>query len=588
MKLHFENAKFKNILSFGNKFTKINFNAGLNLITGNNGSGKSSALLDTLSFCLFGQPYRKINIEDLVNRKNKKNLEVTYTFWINNDKFSITRGLKPKKLIIIKNDIPINILSTKGLVQNEIDKIIGINYKLFKQIISLSINYNEPFLKLSIPKKREIIEQIFSIDVFAEMSKIIKTEIKDLKIKIDTSKNVNDILKQSISFNDNNIKQLEKTENTFEQNKKKEIDNINLEITNYKNKILELKENGRILLTQNIDIIDNREELENQKSKIISEIAEYNVKLKSIEDNINFLNKYDTCPNCNNKISKEYKQINIKNNNNIKIEYKTLIKSHNETLLKIKNDIDDIEHKIYRQEIKKNNIKTLKEKIINLNSLLKNCNNRKKIIQDRKFEFDINKAKEDIENEKLKYNNNKIKIKQDEKDLNYRKIIIETLSDTGIKSFIFKEMIPILNHNINEYLTLFELPMFIEFDKYMKETIKIINNKSDNTSYYCFSEGEKRRIDMSILLSFISIKKSLSMWNCNLLIIDELFDSSIDEIGLQKIIDSLNNMINNKNKLGIYIISHRIKKEYFSQFEFLMEINKKLNGFSEIKYLKKY
>jgi len=125
-------------------------------------------------------------------------------------------------------------------------------------------------------------------------------------------------------------------------------------------------------------------------------------------------------------------------------------------------------------------------------------------------------------------------------------------------------MIPILNYNINEYLSLFELPVKIEFDKYMNENIKVLGGNLDNVSYYCFSEGEKKRIDMSILLSFIAIKKSLATWNCNLLVIDELFDSSIDEAGLSKLIDSMNNMITDENNLGIYIISHRLKKEYFS------------------------
>ena len=134
MRLTFKSAEFKNILSFGNKPTTINFNKGLNLITGTNGAGKSSALLDTLAFCLFGQPYRKIKIEELINRQNKKNLEVTYTFKINDNLYVLTRGLKPKKLSITKNGVLVKILSTKGLTQDEIDKIIGINYKIFKQI----------------------------------------------------------------------------------------------------------------------------------------------------------------------------------------------------------------------------------------------------------------------------------------------------------------------------------------------------------------------------------------------------------------------------------------------------------------------
>jgi len=588
MKLTFESAEFKNILSFGNKVTKIEFNNGLNLITGNNGSGKSSALLDTLSFCLFGQPYRKIKIDDLINRYNRKNLEVTYTFLINDNKYVLTRGLKPKKLSITKNGIPVKILSSKGLTQDEINKIIGINYNIFKQIISLSINHNEPFLKLPLPKKREIIEQIFSIDVFAGMTKIVKNEIKDLKVKIGISNNTITLLTQSIKEDDERIKELEETKKRFEDDKKNEIKDVDVEIRQYKNKLIEIKENGKRLAEdlKKLKPIDNREELNSKKESIISKIAEYKLKVKNSEDDIEFLESHDVCPTCNNKISNEYKKSQIKNLSEIKTKNELSIELYEEELKVINDDIEDIEQDIYKYEVKKSNVQTLKDKAKDIQSRLTSYENRRKTIEDRTFDFDIAKAKEDLKNKKQQFSDIQARVAQEEQDLNYRNIVVKALSDTGIKSYVFEEMIPILNYNINEYLTLFELPIVIKFDKFMEENIKVVNIGLENVSYYCFSEGEKKRIDMSILLSFIAIKKSLATWNCNLLVIDELFDSSIDEVGLEKLIESMNNMIDDENNLGIYIISHRLKKEYFSQFESLIEIQKKGNGFSTIKYLK--
>jgi len=587
MNLNFEGGEFRNILSFGNKKVKISFNEGLNLITGNNGAGKSSALLDTLSFCLFGQPYRKIKIDDLINRRNKKNLEVTFIITINENTYSITRGLKPKLLEIKKNGIAIKLLSTKGLVQDEIDKILGINYKTFKQIISLSINHNEPFLKLGTPKKREIIEQIFSIDIFSGMSKIVKDEIKELKPKIEISDKSLLMLKQSIDLDGARIKQLEHTENRFEYDKRIEIADVDNQINVIKNKLVDIKENGQILSKQTeIQIEDNRNELHKKLDETNAEIAEHKVGVRNTNDTIEFISSHDTCPTCNHKISDDYKNSQIHSLTSVKMNHDVVVVVLDEKVKRIHEDIEEIEKTVHKILIKKNQLSSLRSKAVDLQDMICEFEHRKELIQNRQFDFDISHEKDELEK---KVNTHSCEVQENNQlkdDMRYRKLVVSALSDTGIKSFVFEEMIPILNYNINEHLKLFELSVTISFDKFMNENIKVLGSTTENVSYYCFSEGEKKRIDMSILLSFIAIRKSLANWNCNLLAIDELLDSSIDEIGLAKLIESMKKMITDTNHLAIYIISHRLKKEYFSQFETLLEVSKNGNGFSTINHLK--
>ena len=159
------------------------------------------------------------------------------------------------------------------------------------------------------------------------------------------------------------------------------------------------------------------------------------------------------------------------------------------------------------------------------------------------------------------------------------------LSDSGIKSYIFEQLIPILNDNINRYLNIFNLPIYLEFGDDMSDSIKTINNFNESVTYYSFSEGEKKKIDMAILLSFIDVTKKIANWNCNLLIIDELLDSSIDEAGLDKLLLSLSGMVDEDDDLGIYIISHKFKKEYKQYFNKMIEVKKSSDGFSKMSYI---
>lgn len=576
---------FRNILSFGNKATTIKFDNGLNLITGKNGSGKSSALLDTMAFGLYGKPYRSINLENLINRKNKKNLEVSITFSINeNTKYEIIRGMVPKNLVIKKNGVKVKQLSSKALNQDEIDKIIGIDYKMFKEIISLSINHNAPFLDLPAAKKREIIEQIFNINIFADMLKEVKNEIKDNKLKISIKEKEIAFGEENLNSEQKRIEDITKTKNNFDNNKKEDIANIDKKLNEYATKLTNLKTEATRLKTETetkLETETNIETLKNDKKTLTEKIAENKYIIKQSDKDIEFLENNDVCPTCKSEFKNKSEELqSLKNNKN---SAQQQINEDQKKLDDINLEITKIEKKIQQDRESALKIKLIKTQYADTKKEIEETKIKKEAILAREFTIDINSIVSGYDKKKLELDLNKSELEVSTEEQNINLSVVDVLSDSGIKTYVFEQLIPILNYNINEYLKLFDLSVVIEFDKFMEASIKILNGYEENASYYGFSEGEKKRIDMAILLSFIGVTKSIADWNCNILVIDELLDSSIDKEGLDTLLDSLKSMIKSIGNLGVYIISHRMEKEYSDQFKSLIQISKDFSGFSQIK-----
>jgi DNA repair exonuclease SbcCD ATPase subunit len=227
-------------------------------------------------------------------------------------------------------------------------------------------------------------------------------------------------------------------------------------------------------------------------------------------------------------------------------------------------------------------MKYLKNQYVNIEAQVEKLVADKSKVETRQFVVDMDAMKEEYDQRLNEYKDSKDELSEISKGLaNYSKII-EILSDTGVKSYIFDQLIPVLTKSVNYYLNIFELPIYIEFDNTMKDSIKTSANFNSSVSYLSFSEGEKKKIDMAILLSFIDVTKKIANWNCNLLIIDELLDSSIDDNGLEKMLESLEKMVLTDTDMGIYIISHRFKTEYKHFFNSMIEIKKNSDGFSKI------
>lgn len=313
MFINFEYIKFKNFRSYPATETKFEFKPGLNSIIGANGGGKSTITTEAISYCLYGKAYSKVNLSDLVNRVNKKKLWTECAFTIGKDRYVIQRGMKPNVLSVTKNGEDfVELLSSKSLNQDEIDKILGIDYKMFKNIISLSVNYNKPFFELSKQDKREILENIFNVNIFGDMLKVLKPKISKLKVDIDIDTNKCNELKESYQTQKSYVEELEQSKNNFESSKKNDIADLKLSIKDNTQKIEQCEKDISELEKSIKDEDDAMQEkiaqlkksLEQDKKDIQEQIEK--VKTEYELHRVNYQRSIDNCESEIKEIDKTY------------------------------------------------------------------------------------------------------------------------------------------------------------------------------------------------------------------------------------------------------------------------------------------
>ena len=582
MYLRFKHLILKNFLSYGNAETKFEFSEGLFLVTAKNGGGKSSLLLDGLSFNLYGKAYRKVKLEELINRKNKKGLYTESCFVIDEkDEYRIVRTLAPQKLFIYKNgsDKPMESASSKALDQEEIVKILGLEYDLFKLVIALATNSNEQFLSLGLPKKREVMESIFSIKVFGEMLQKARKKINSIETdRTIYSSNIKNLESFIVSLK----KQITDTENSIKDFDQKKDDEL-----------VTLNSRKESLLTQISEINSAVETLEEKIKEIKLDETDYSTKqinlntaiktdensIKEKKSQIKFLDKGDVCPLCSNEITEEHKQKELLKLNSSISDLEKKIEGNKKKLVSIAEKVSEQKKTKLLFDTSKNDLNMAKMKVTNFQRTISDIDSQIKSVSSRELNLDVSAIKDDYEKKVETYKNDSKELTRLNKEHFNYKIVSKMLAEDGIKSFFFKMLVPILNAKINEYLNLFDLPVNISFDETMKDTISAIGTNEKDISYMAFSEGEKKRIDIAILLSFIGVTKSISNWNCNILVFDEILDSATDIDGLEKLLTSIKEMSTNDPKLCSYVISHR--DAFQDIYTGIVRIHK-VGGFSKI------
>lgn len=565
MFVEFKKLSFCNIMSYGASGAEIDFQAGLNTIKAANGSGKSS-ILDALTFVLFGKPYRDIKLSELVNTSNGKGLEVTCEFKIGTDLYMIRRGLKPAIFEIYKNGKEMDMLSTKKLNQDEIDKLLGINLRLFKNIVAVAVTNNKPFLSLPIGDKRALIENIFNIDVLGSMCKDVKKRKTVNNTELDLKTTERRGVVNSIEDNESYIENMRRYIASFNEVKDANIKTIRENIDKYRKEIDKRTKNLAIAESK---IKELTEEIGTVPDRTVGESLNLEIgKAQSVIDNINNtlsrLKKSRLCPVCNSPLDEGHARKHIEG---MLAEKKAMEK---ETLPGLMERYRAYSDTVKTYQEKQSFIQTIRDKA------------RTEEITRSTLETELNKAKQNLEKESGKAcpasvdsyveKLNALRAQSEElsKDIDVltEKILIDTqlikiLGDDGIKSYFFKKLIKVLNKSVNEYLAKFELKnTTIEFDETMAETMT--TNLVPRT-YSSYSSGERTRIDMSILLAFFDISRQISNWSCNLLFIDELLDSGVDTAGIVCFINTLNDMIKlNTKKLCIYMVSHKLDNIYIN------------------------
>tara|TARA_Y100001973_G_scaffold43080_1_gene64224 strand:- start:956 stop:2677 length:1722 start_codon:yes stop_codon:yes gene_type:complete len=572
--INFKTVTFKNFGSFGNTPTTIELDRhNMTLVSGSNGHGKSFALLDSITFGLFGKPFRKINIPQLVNSINQKRCEVEVIFEIGKDTYRVFRSLKPKKFEIYKNNKLLDQNAKSKDYQRMLEEqILKMNYKSFTQVVILGSSSFVPFMQLSAFDRRSVIEDILDINIFSTMNLILKTRVaackedhKDVVFRLE-------LIKEKMSLLEKHIKQAkDKSDNTIRLNKE-EIENTQSKIDTYQGKI----EDDRVVvndLQKQIKTFGNTKE-KIHKIQVLRNQLESN--LRKNEEKILFFEKNEVCPTCSQSIDTDNE-----------IVQKTIDRKRQKTI-EINKAMEELEehYKTVSDEIKEvekllDDISVTETEISRTNGLVTAANDymSKLIETNKKLTLDESLTKE--ESDKLE------SLKKDQEDLNkeklelvedqhYCSIASNLLKDGGIKSKIIKHYLPVINKLINKYLS--SMDFFVQFslDEEFNESIK--SRHRDDFSYMSFSEGEKMRIDLALLLAWREIARIKNSANTNLLILDEVFDSSLDSFGTEEFLKLLHTL---SLKCNMFIISHK-SDQLSDKFENQMTFEKK-NNFSGIK-----
>lgn len=567
----FKSVMCKNFFSVGNQPIKILLNkSATTLISGKNGSGKSSTLLDSIYFGLFGKPFRNINKPSVINSINQSDCVVEIEFKIGQKEYKVIRGLKPNIFEIYENNIMINQDAASRDYQKYLEENIlgGLNERVFKQVVVIGSADYKPFMSLAAAQRREIIEELLDIKIFSGMLIVAKEKLS--------------IMKDSLKELDYKIELLQDKIRIQQVNKLSLVQIADERRTEIESKIITC-ESEIISIQQKVrDITDKRAELQSKimgqdiLTKTIKDLDNLNRDLyskhKEIKKTIDFFTSNNDCPTCKQNIVKQYKDKIISENTSKNIDLTGAVERVGAELEK-KRDILTIFEKIQKNIIKQDaeiyklnvDIFSNQRYINNLQKEISEIHNDTAIVD---AEYTLKKYEEEFSSLK----DNRIKTLDDRQ---YMEIISEMLKDGGIKTKIIKQYIPIMNKIINDYLVRFLLPIEFNFDEQFNEVIK--SRFRDTFQYSNFSMGERQRIDLSLLLAWRQLARSKNTTNCNILIMDETFDSSLDSAATEELLNVLLEMDKNTN---IFVVSH--KQDLSDKLRSLIEFEKQGN-FTHIK-----
>jgi len=565
----FKNIKFKNFLSTGNQYTEIDFTKNkTNLIVGSNGAGKST-ILDALCFSLFGKPFRKINKPQLINSVNEKDCKVEVEFAIGSIEWKVIRGIKPAIFEVWKNNTLLDqsaaaLDQQKWLEQN----VLKMNYKSFTQIVILGSSTFVPFMQLSSPHRREVIEDLLDIKIFSSMNVVIKEKIRQAKEEI----KVLDLKKQSLS---EKIKMQQSFIEELENRGKKDIDDKNIFITSLSEEVSNLLEENlsteeplREYIREQDKLVGYSEKLRklgNLKGKISQKVS-------TITKEHKFFTENTVCPTCTQSIEETFR---INRINDAQIKAKELQSGYKE-----------LEEAIKEEEDRERQFTTLSKEISKLtNGISQNnikINGLQKQIRNLEHEIQVltkNLANRNSEHEKLESFKDNLKTTYNElaskKDtINYYDFSYSLLKDGGVKSKIIKKYLPLINQQVNRYLQMMDFCINFVLDEEFSETVQ--SPIHEDFSYSSFSEGEKAKINLALIFAWREVARFKNSTSCNLLIFDEVFDGSLDNFGTEEFLKIIRYVIKDAN---IFVISHKTGLE--DRFESVIKFEK-IKGFSRM------
>lgn len=566
--IKFKVLRYRNFLSTGNQFTEIDFTRNkTTLIVGENGSGKST-ILDALTFALFGKSYRPINIPQLVNAIIRKNTVVEIEFTVGSTEYKIIRGLKPNIFEIYKNGELINKSASNKDYQSTLEtQILKVNFKSFCQVVVLGSATFKPFMQLSAYERREVIEDLLDLQIFTSMNSLLKNRIMmngHRTIEANSNKKLIvgriDLIKEHLIEIQSNSAEMIAEKNERISNANKELE-ANLILAEQKETLYKNAQEG---------IVDY-DKIKSKHKKLSTLKYQIQANRDNLTKDIDFFNKNDNCPTCTQIIEKTFKIDTIKEKNEKLTEIL-------EGLNKIDENLEELDKELYDLDATKSVMSQLRIDLAELNTKSKSL---------RSYISEFEKEIKTIESKNKPEDNTKITDLEKELDIaekelsesNAEKELLVTgsslLKDSGIKAKIIKQYVPVINKLINKYLSALDFFVQFELNEEFRESIK--SRYRDEFSYASFSEGEKMKINLAILFTWRALSKLRNSMNTNLLIMDEVFDSSLDSNGTDEFLKLLANVTLDTNT---FIISHK-KDQLLEKFEHVIKFEKKQN-FSRI------
>jgi DNA repair exonuclease SbcCD ATPase subunit len=565
----FEKIRWKNFLSTGNQFTEVELNKeSTTLIIGNNGAGKST-ILDALTFVLFGKSFRKINKPQLINSTNEKDCLVEIEFTIGSIEWKIRRGIKPNVFEIYRNGSLLDQNSSAVEQQKFLEQsILKMNYKSFTQIVILGSSNFVPFMQLTAASRREVIEDLLDIKIFSSMNVIIKEKIRALKEEIRTLDLKKESIKDKVDMQENFIEEIEKRGKTNIKDKEEKISQLLVEENDYMNtniKIVEELEDFNKVLESYTGANEKLRKLGNLKGKISNKVS-------TITKEHKFFTENTVCPTCTQDIEESFRLNKIS-------DAQTKAKE-------LQSGYKELEEAIKKEEERERQFTVLSKEITSLTHDISQNNTRISGCQRqvRNLESEIQRITEQLENrntEHEKLDSFKEDLQKVYDDLSGKKDLIQyhdfsysLLKDSGVKSKIIKKYLPLINQQVNRYLQMMDFYINFTLDEEFNETVQ--SPIHEDFSYSSFSEGEKQRIDLALLFTWREVAKFKNSTNTNLLILDEVFDSSLDGFGTEEFLKIIRYVITNAN---VFVISHKAGME--DRFGDVLKFEK-VKGFSRL------
>ncbi len=543
--INFKYVRWKNFLSTGNQFVEIQLDRNpTTLIIGENGAGKST-ILDALCFGLFGKPFRMIQKNQMINSINQAGTVVEVEFTIGTVKYKVIRGIKPNVFEIYQNSKMMNLEANVRDYQKILEQqILKLNYRSFTQVVILGSASWAPFMQLKARHRREVVEEILDIQIFSTMNIILRNKLKVLVEDIRDIDYQYRLTSEKISLQENHIIDLKENKEKIVQQKQGVINENESEMLRLSSGEKELKDTNKKLLEN----IAGEEQITDKRDKLKD--VQFKLKDKHSRETkmISFFKENDDCPTCEQSISEDFKIEKIKQN-------EESVRLLDEGLLKLSDEMKKVNTKLKEYKNIANLIRENEVSIAKINTSFRELEKFNIKLQSEIEQYenagvdnaDVEKLKE-LKDEVKKVSIQRSKLKEDKV---YYDAARNMLTDTGIKTKIVKQYLPIMNKLINKYLTSMEFYVNFTLDENFEETIK--SRYRDEFSYASFSEGEKMRIDLALLFTWRAVAKMKNSTNTNLLILDEIFDSSLDGTGTDEFLKILNTLSGE----NVFVISHK-------------------------------